>query len=170
MTLSRPERIDLLLTRQQRLEREPEPRARLGSLGEIERAVIDATIALLSPGQKFALLWSVQVGENLVAGVQIKERGGSVTNLLPPIEVLEHLTDHKRMSYDPDRGAWLSAEIFIAGPTRYKTSYSTGAIADWMPEVTAEDLTAEFAEFPRPDSEIPDWARSQIDWSTRKTG
>ncbi|MFD3594099.1 hypothetical protein ACFWU5_15335 [Nocardia sp. NPDC058640] len=170
MTLSRPERIDLLLTRQQRLGREPQAREQLESLGAIERVVIDTTIAMLSPGQKFALLWSLQVGEQLVAGVQIKERDGTVTNLMPPAEVLEYLTDHKRMSYSADTGAWLSAEIFIAGPTRYKTNYSTGNIADWMPEVTADDLTAEFIAFPRPDAEIPDWARSQLEWAARKTG
>jgi hypothetical protein len=168
MTLSRPERIDLLLARPQRSDREP--RAQLDSLAAIERVVIDATIALLAPGQKFALLWSLQVGEQTVAGVQIKERNGTVTNLMPPTEVLEYLTDHKRMSYDPDAGAWLSAEIFIAGPTRYKTNYSTGSVADWMPEITADDLRAEFAAFPRPDAEIPDWARSQLEWTERKTG
>ncbi|PKV78492.1 hypothetical protein [Nocardia fluminea] len=170
MTLSRPERIDLLLTRPQRQDREPEPRAQLDSLAAIERVVIDATIAMLAPGQKFALLWSLQVGDQAVAGVQIKERDGTVTNLMPPTEVLEYLTDHKRMSYLPDNGAWLSAEIFIAGPTRYKSSYSTGSVADWMPEVTADDLRAEFTAFPRPDTEIPDWARSQLDWADRRTG
>ncbi|MEU4417420.1 hypothetical protein [Nocardia salmonicida] len=170
MTLNRPERIDLLLTRTQRLGREPEPREQLDSLAAIERVVIDATIALLAPGQKFALLWSLQVGEQTVAGVQIKERNGTVTNLMPPTEVLEYLTDHKRMSYDPETGAWLSAEIFIAGPTRYKTNYSTAAVADWMPEVSADDLRAEFAAFPRPDTEIPDWARTQLDWADRRTG
>ncbi|TCK00951.1 hypothetical protein [Nocardia alba] len=170
MTLSRPERRDLLLTRPQLQGREPEPRAQLDSLAAIERVVIDATIALLAPGQKFALLWSLQVGERTVAGIQIKERNGTVTNLMPPTEVLEYLTDHKRMSYDPDAGAWLSAEIFIAGPTRYKTNYSTASVADWMPEVTADDLRAEFAAFPRPDTEIPDWARTQLDWADRRTG
>ncbi|MFE1595139.1 hypothetical protein [Nocardia sp. NPDC058705] len=170
MTLSRPERIEALLAGPQRLAREPQPREQLESLGAIERVIIDTTIAMLSPGQKFALLWSLQVGEHAVAGVQIKERDGTVTNLMPPTEVLEYLTDHKRMSYAPETGAWLSAEIFIAGPTRYKTNYSTGTVADWMPEVTADDLTAEFAAFPRPDAEIPDWARSQLEWATRKTG
>ncbi len=170
MTLSRPERIDLLLARQQILAREPAPRKKLDSLDAIERAVIDTTIAMLEPGQKFALLWSLQVGAQVVAGVQVKERDGTVTNLMPPTEVLEYLADHKRMSYRPDAGAWLSAEIFIAGPTRYKSTYSTVAVADWMPEITADDLTAEFAAFPRPDGEIPGWARSQLEWATRKTG
>src|SRR5690606_41600578 len=57
--------------------RDPAPREQLTSLVAIEHAVIDATIAMLAPGQKFALLWSLQVGEHTVAGVQIKERDGS---------------------------------------------------------------------------------------------
>ncbi|MFC4376664.1 hypothetical protein ACFO5K_21440 [Nocardia halotolerans] len=171
MTLSRPERIDLLLPREHRQgSAESAPREQLESLGDIERVVIDAAIAMLSPGQKFALLWSLQVGQVAVAGVQIKERDGTVTNLVPPLEVLEYLADHKRLSYNPDTGAWLSAEIFIAGPTRYKATYSPGTVADWMPEVSVEDLRAEFAAFPRPDTEVPDWARSQLDWSDRMTG
>lgn len=170
MTLSRPERIDLLLPREHRRGSESAPREQLHSLGEIERVVVDSAIAMLSPGQKFALLWSLQVGEHTVAGVQIKERDGSVTNLEPPVEVLEYLTDHKRMSYDQDIGAWLSAEIFIAGPTRYKATYSTNTVADWMPEFSVDDLRAEFDTFPRPDAEIPDWARSQLEWSPGMTG
>ncbi|WP_336084783.1 hypothetical protein [Nocardia sp. SSK8] len=170
MTLSRPERIDLLLTRPHRQDRDPAPREQLSSLVAIEHAVIDATIAMLAPGQKFALLWSLQVGEHTVAGVQIKERDGSLTDLVPPPEVLGYFADHKQMSYDAEAGAWLSAEIFIAGPTRYKATYSTGSIADWMPEVTAEDLRAEFEAFPRPDAVIPDWARTQLEWTDRKTG
>ncbi|MGW5436021.1 hypothetical protein [Nocardia asteroides] len=170
MTLSRPERIDLLLTRPHRQDREPAPRQQLESLGAIEQTVVDAAIAMLAPGQKFALLWSLQVGSHTVAGVQVKERDGSVTNMVPPDEVLAYLTDHKRMSYAADTGAWLSAEIFIAGPTRYKATYSTSAVAEWMPEVTVEDLRAEFDAFPRPEAEIPDWARTQLDWSNRRTG
>ncbi|MFE6922761.1 hypothetical protein ACFVAV_17110 [Nocardia sp. NPDC057663] len=170
MTLSRSERIDLLLTRPHRQEREPSPREELHSVSQIEQTVVDAAIALLGPGQKFALLWSMQVGENTVAGVQVKKRDGTVTNLVLPVEVLEYFTDHKRLSYDPVAGAWLSAEIFIAGPTRYKATFSTGAVPDWMPEFSAEDLRAEFAAFPRADGEIPDWAKAQLDWSDRKTG
>lgn len=169
MTLSRPERIDLLMPRQPRETGEP-TRPQLNSLPEIERAVVDATIAILSPGQRFVLLWSLQVGENTEAGIQIKARDGSVTNLVPPPEVLEYLADHKRLSYDPAVGAWLSAEIFIAGPTRYKATYSTSSIPDWMPEVAVDELRAEFAAFPRPDAETPDWIRSQLDWSPRMTG
>ncbi|MGS2807943.1 hypothetical protein [Nocardia sp. MW-W600-9] len=170
MTLSRPERIDLLLTRPHRQEPEPAPREQLASLREIEQTVVDAAIAMLAPGQKFALLWSLQVGEQAVAGVQVKERDGSVTNMVPPAEVLEYLVDHKRMSYDPSVGTWLSAEIFIAGPTRYKATFATGTVADWMPQVTEDDLRAEFDAFPRPAAEIPDWARTQLDWSDRRTG
>ncbi|APE32761.1 hypothetical protein BOX37_00850 [Nocardia mangyaensis] len=170
MTLSRPERIDLLMPRQPRAGTESAPREPLGSLAEIERAVIDATIAILAPGQRFVLLWSLQIGGHTVAGVQTKQRDGTVANLVPPPEVLAHLADHKRMSYDPNTGAWLSAEIFIAGPTRYKATYSTGTVADWMPEVSVEDLRAEFDAFPRPAAEIPDWIRTQLDWSTKMTG
>lgn len=170
MTLSRPERIDLLLTRPHRQDREPSPREELHTVGEIEQTVVDAAIAMLAPGQKFALLWSMQVGDNTVAGVQIKERDGTVTNLVPPVEVLEYFTDHKRLSYDPAVGAWLSAEIFIAGPTRYKATYSTSTVPDWMPEFSVEELRAEFAAYSRPDGEIPDWAKAQLDWSDRKTG
>ncbi|MGW5451696.1 hypothetical protein [Nocardia sp. NPDC003979] len=169
MTLSRPERIDLLM-REHRQDAEPAPREQLHSLGDIEKFVVDAAIAMLSPGQKFALLWSLQVGGHLVAGVQVKERDGSVTNMVPPTEVVEYLADHKRMSYDPAVGAWLSAEIFIAGPTRFKATYSPGTVADWMPEVSVDDLRAEFVAYPRPAAEIPDWARSQLDWSNRMTG
>ncbi|UGT52774.1 hypothetical protein [Nocardia asteroides] len=170
MTLSRPERIDLLLTRPHRQDREPAPREQLNSIGQIEQTVVDAAIAMLAPGQKFALLWSLQVGGNTVAGVQVKERDGTVTNLEPPIEVLEYLTDHKRLSYDPAVGAWLSAEIFIAGPTRYKATFSTTTVADWMPEVSVDELRAEFVAYPRPAAEIPDWAKTQLDWTTRMTG
>ncbi|MFE3542201.1 hypothetical protein ACFXK0_04415 [Nocardia sp. NPDC059177] len=170
MTLSRPERRDLLLTRPNSQDRDPAPREQLNSLGAIEHAVVDATIAILAPGQKFALLWSLQVGSNIVAGVQVKTRDGTQTNLLVPDEVLGYLTDHKRMSYNPEVGAWLSTEIFIAGPTRYRATYSTVSISEWMPEVSVEDLRAELADFPRPDATVPGWIRSRLDWTDRKTG
>ncbi|GGK55609.1 hypothetical protein [Nocardia camponoti] len=167
MTLSRPERIDLLLARPHHDEQAHVP---LNSIDEIERTVVDLAIALLAPGQKFAMLWSMQVGGHREAGVQVKTRDGSVTNLEPPREVLDHLADHKRLSYQPEAGAWLATEIFIAGPTRYKATYSTDTVADWMPEVSAVDLRAEFVAFPRPANQIPGWARAQLDWTTRMTG
>ncbi|MGQ4614551.1 hypothetical protein [Nocardia sp. R7R-8] len=128
----------------------------------VERALVTEVVEMVGADWDFVLLWATLVGDSGAAGVQVRRSSGSVDNLRPSEGLLQLLSEHKRVSFDDRVGAWLSGQISIAGPDRYRAMFSTSEIPDWMPAPSADDLRAELAVYVRRDSEIPDWVRQQL--------
>ncbi len=167
MTLSRQDRFDLL---RPRLARETPLPPALPSPAAVEQAMVDLAITLLQPGQRFATVRAVAVGDALSAYIEVRHRDGTVTELDAPPDLVHYLAEHKRMSYDPHTGAWLAAEVFVAGPTRFKTSFSTTELPEGTAPITADQLRGELSAFPRPDTAVPAWARALLVEDTRAAG
>ncbi|MGV9615913.1 hypothetical protein [Nocardia xishanensis] len=128
----------------------------------IERALVTEAVEIIGSGWDFALLWVTLVGSSGAAGVQVRRVDGTVVNVRPSEGLLQLLTEHKRASYDAETGTWLSGQISIADPDRYRAAFSNSEISEWMPSPSVDELRAEFTAFSRPDSAIPDWVRRQL--------
>ncbi|WP_431968236.1 hypothetical protein [Nocardia sp. bgisy134] len=128
----------------------------------IERALVTEAVEMIGDGWDFALLWVTVVGASGAAGVQVRRVDGTVDNVRPSEGLLQLLTEHKRASYDAETGTWLSGQISIADPDRYRAAFSNSEISEWMPSPSVDDLRAEFTAFSRPGSAIPDWVRRQL--------
>ncbi|MBF6356508.1 hypothetical protein IU449_18490 [Nocardia higoensis] len=128
----------------------------------IECALVTEVVESIDGAWNFALLWVTLVGGAGAAGVQVRRLDGTVDNLRPSAGLLELLSEHKRASYDAASGTWLSGQISIADPDRYRSEFSKTEIPDWQPAPTEEDLHAEFAVYARPANEIPDFVRRNV--------
>ncbi|WP_225725446.1 MULTISPECIES: hypothetical protein [unclassified Nocardia] len=127
-----------------------------------ERAMVDEAVALLEPGWKSALLWVSLVGHEGGGGVQVARSDDSVANVQLSDTLRGLLTEYKRVTYDKVSGAWLSGQIAITDPDRFKVNFSWDSVPEWVPTPTAQDIRQELADYPRAADEIPAWMREQL--------
>ncbi len=102
---------------------------------------------------------------------------GSVGPLKSTSKALPEIHKLQQAAYDEVEGTWFTATVVVAAKDWPNPQYQIGAAynrqeepQDWEGEgrLTARELRAHLAEFPRAEERIPDWARQRLEG--RRTG
>ncbi|MDO4916433.1 MAG: SseB family protein [Rothia sp. (in: high G+C Gram-positive bacteria)] len=100
-----------------------------------------------------------------------KDYVGSIGPLKKDSAVIEDIANLQHAAYDEQEGTWFTATVVVAAKNWPHPDYEIGAAynrqdepQDWDGEgrLTARELRAHLAEFPREDNQIPAWGRKLL--------
>jgi hypothetical protein len=80
-----------------------------------------------------------------------------------PAVAAQAFPELRTVTYQPARGAWLSARYVINPPGEFRIFYNTDHDPLWSPPLPPAVLARDLATFPRPAEQVPGWLRCAIE-------
>jgi len=81
----------------------------------------------------------------------------------PPAQAGQALLELRKLMYDQQRGAWLSARYVINPPGEFRIFYNYDHDPLWEPPIPPAFFERDLATYPRPDGAVPGWLRRTIE-------
>ena len=81
----------------------------------------------------------------------------------PPASAGQALLELRKLMYEPQRGAWLSARYVINPPGEFRIFYNYDHDPLWEPPIPPAFFERDLSTYPRPAEAVPGWLRRTIE-------
>lgn len=95
-------------------------------------------------------------------GLTVIMNDGFTPAVEPPPDLGSIMAKIRSSTYDPERGAWFSARVWLDPPTSIRLSYNFDHEPQWDPPIDDSNYVNDLKQFPRAPHRTPEWLQRKL--------